>query len=146
RLNGSGRTLWQTENRVYADSGAGGQIHCIDKETGGVICTYGTGGWVFSCTSSPNGAQVFAASNDGHLYGFAENGDCLWKLATRCGTALRMWMWEDRLYMVTTRGFLACLDMGDRAIRAAQAGQVPEVRVIKAPRGKGASPAVERET
>src|SRR5262249_19302207 len=28
RLNGSGRTLWQTENRVYADSGAGGQIHC----------------------------------------------------------------------------------------------------------------------
>ncbi|MFC7648869.1 hypothetical protein ACFQX6_56890 [Streptosporangium lutulentum] len=42
---------------------------------------------------------------------------------------------DDRLYIVTTDGTLACIDATEEAIRAAQAGTVPEVMDVKAAAG-----------
>ncbi|MEO1273469.1 MAG: PQQ-binding-like beta-propeller repeat protein, partial [Myxococcota bacterium] len=88
---------------------------------------------VFSCAASPDGAYVFAGDSCSSVYCFAEDGTRLWKLATRCGSAYSMQFFEDRLYIVTTDGSLACIDASEAAIEAAKAGSVPHIRDIKAP-------------
>jgi hypothetical protein len=40
---------------------------------------------------------------------------------------------DDKLYLVTSSGTLACLDVGTSAVQKAQAGTLPKVREIKAP-------------
>ena len=40
---------------------------------------------------------------------------------------------DNRLYVVTTSGHLACIDASEAAIRAAEAGSVPDVVDVKAP-------------
>jgi hypothetical protein len=40
----------------------------------------------------------------------------------------------DRLYIVTTSGVLACIDVSEAAIAAAQAGTVPAVVNVKSPK------------
>jgi hypothetical protein len=55
--------------------------------------------------------------------------------------------WHDhRLYLVTTNGYLACLDVTPGAIEAAQQGQIPAPAEILAPKGEGTavSDVVER--
>ncbi|GAA2365736.1 hypothetical protein GCM10010404_20240 [Nonomuraea africana] len=56
----------------------------------------------------------------------------LWKLATGCGSAFSMQFLDDRLYIVTTDGSLACIDAGEVAIAAARAGSVPQPVDVKA--------------
>jgi hypothetical protein len=45
-----------------------------------------------------------------------------------------MQFFQDRLYVVTTDGMLACIDASEAAIRAAQGGTLPKVRDIQAPK------------
>jgi hypothetical protein len=68
------------------------------------------------------------------VYCFDDAGKRLWKLGTDCGSALSMQYHKDKLYLVTTDGTLACLDASESAIQAAQGGNVPKAREIKAPK------------
>src|SRR5262249_28361366 len=68
---------------------------------------------------------------------FDEKGKRFWKLGTGCGTPLSMQFHDDRLYIVTSSGVLACIDATEEAIKDAQQGKVPKVKEVSAPRGKG---------
>jgi hypothetical protein len=57
-----------------------------------------------------------------------------------------MQYFDDRIYIVTTDGFLACLDASETAIEAARVGKVPEANLIKAPTTLGATPSTTLET
>jgi hypothetical protein len=67
------------------------------------------------------------------VYCFDATGKRLWKLATGCGSAYSMQYLDERLYIVTTDGSLACIDASEEAIQKAQAGEVPKATEIKAP-------------
>jgi hypothetical protein len=44
-----------------------------------------------------------------------------------------MQYFNDRLYIVTTEGHLACIDVSEAAIKAAQTGMLPQTVDVKAP-------------
>ncbi len=112
-----------TNNRVYAftKAGAAGQVYQCD-------------GAIYSCATAADGKYVFAGDNYSSIYCFNEQGDRLWKLATGCGSAFSMQFYNERLYIVTTTGALACIDVSESAIALAQAGTVPPVVNIKSPK------------
>ncbi|MER6594152.1 PQQ-binding-like beta-propeller repeat protein [Micromonospora purpureochromogenes] len=89
---------------------------------------------VFSCATAAGGRYVFAGDSQSSIYCFDAAGTRLWKLGTGCGSAYSMQYHDDRLYVVTTGGHLACIDASEPAIRAAQVGDVPQVLDVKAPR------------
>jgi predicted DNA-binding WGR domain protein len=136
---------WQTAKAVYA-SGGHNAVHAIDKKTGKVTATYQCDGGAPSCASTTDGKYVFAGDFASSVYCFEAGGKRLWKLGTGCGTALSMQFWKDRLYLVTSDGSLACIDAGEKAIRAAEAGTVPTARQIKAPRAVAAVPTTTLDT
>jgi hypothetical protein len=100
---------------------------------------------VYSCAAALNGKYVFAGDNSSSIYCFNQTGERLWKLGTGCGSALSMQFFDDRVYLVTTDGTLACIDASEMAIAAALAGTVPEATMIKAPKGEGAAPSTDLE-
>ncbi|MBP2704635.1 WGR domain-containing protein [Microbispora sp. RL4-1S] len=115
---------WQEERSVYAGTGRR-TVHRLAKADGRVEAVYQCDAAVYSCASSPGGRYVFAGDSHSSVYCFAESGERLWKLATGCGSAFSMQFLDDRLYIVTTDGSLACIDAGEAAIAAACAGTVP---------------------
>ncbi|MGH2506682.1 MAG: PQQ-binding-like beta-propeller repeat protein, partial [Ktedonobacteraceae bacterium] len=88
---------------------------------------------VFSCATAEGGKYVFAGDNHSSIYCFDQAGQRLWKLATGCGSAYSMQYFQERLYIVTTDGSLACMDVSDAALAAAHAGTVPQTVQHKAP-------------
>ncbi|WP_428963757.1 WGR domain-containing protein [Micromonospora fluostatini] len=88
---------------------------------------------VFSCATASDGRYVFAGDNQSSIYCFDAAGNRLWKLGTGCGSAYSMQYHQEKLYVVTTSGQLACVDASEPAIRAAEAGDVPKPVDIKAP-------------
>lgn len=122
---------WQEEANLFAAT-RGGEIFSITK-TGTLGPRYTCDHAVFSCASAENGKYVFAADSSLSLYCFRQNGERLWKLGTGCGVALSMQYCDERLYIVTNRGSLACIDASDAAIEAAGRGERPEARQILAP-------------
>ena len=122
---------WQEESCVFAGT-ASNRVHKFTK-AGEASTVYRTDAPVFSCAAAEDGKYVFAGDNCSSVYCFAADGTRLWKLATRCGSAYSMQFHNDRLYLVTTDGSLACIDASEAAIEAAKAGTVPDVRDIKAP-------------
>src|SRR5439155_13618929 len=46
---------------------------------------------------------------------------------------ISMQFYNDRLYIVTSHGALACIDASETAIKAAQAGNIPTAVTIQAP-------------
>jgi predicted DNA-binding WGR domain protein len=123
---------WQEEATVYAGT-TNNRVHTFTK-AGVVGQVYHCDGAVYSCAAAADGKYVFAGDNYSSVYCFGENGDRLWKLATGCGSAFSMQFLDDRLYIVTTTGALACIDAGEAAISAAQAGTVPQTISVKAPK------------
>lgn len=89
---------------------------------------------VFSCAASDDGKYFFAGDNQSSVYCFDHTGKRLWKLATTCGSAYSMQYHQEKVYIVTTDGSMACIDASAAAIEGAQAGEVPEVVDIKAPK------------
>jgi hypothetical protein len=87
---------------------------------------------VFSCATAPGGKYVFAGDLASSVYCFDEAGTRLWKLDTTCGAALSMQYFQDRLYIVTNDGALACIDVSEAAIAAAREGKVPDAKLVKA--------------
>ncbi|MEU8128903.1 PQQ-binding-like beta-propeller repeat protein [Micromonospora sp. NPDC047762] len=123
---------WQEHGSVFAGTGTREVVRL--SKSGRLDRTYRCDAPVFSCATAEGGEYVFAGDSQSSIYCFDAAGTRLWKLGTGCGSAYSMQYHDDRLYVVTTGGHLACIDASEPAIRAAQAGNVPEVRDIKAPR------------
>lgn len=122
---------WQEAGEVFAGTGQG-WVHRLAKSDGSVRARYRCDAAVFSCATSPDGRYVFAGDNHSSVYCFTADGTRLWKLGTGCGSAYSMQYRDERLYIVTTDGSLACLDAGEAAVRDAEQGRLPQTADIKA--------------
>ncbi|WP_157254712.1 WGR domain-containing protein [Nonomuraea typhae] len=122
---------WQEAHSVYAGT-ARGTVHRLAKSDGRVEAVYQCDAAVYSCATSPGGRHVFAGDSHSSVYCFDASGERLWKLGTGCGSAFSMQYLDDRLYIVTTDGSLACIDASEAAIAAARAGDVPQPMDVKA--------------
>jgi outer membrane protein assembly factor BamB/predicted DNA-binding WGR domain protein len=122
---------WQETTEVFAGT-SHGWVYRLAKSDGAVRARYRCDAAVFSCATSPDGRYVFAGDNHSSVYCFAADGTRLWKLGTGCGSAYSMQYRDQRLYLVTTDGSLACLDVSETAVQAAQGGQLPQTADIKA--------------
>lgn len=122
---------WQTKDYVYPGTVAK-RVHILEKATGKEVCVCETDAGVPSNAASFDGKYVFAADSVNSVYCFDANGKRLWKLATGCGSAMSMQYHNERVYIVTTNGSLACIDASEAAITAAQAGQIPDPKLVMA--------------
>jgi predicted DNA-binding WGR domain protein len=144
RTRGSVLFGWQTEEQVYAGT-SDYKVYSFSKQgEPGVV--YACDAAVFSCATAEQGRYVFAGDNYSSVYCFDRDGQRLWKLGTGCGSAYSMQYLNERLYLVTTSGILACLDVSEAAIQAAKEGNVPQARDIKAPPARAAAPPTTLET
>jgi outer membrane protein assembly factor BamB len=122
---------WQERDTVYA--GTSQSLVAELGKDGSRRQTYRCDDAVFSCAAAEDGRYVFAGDSASSVYCFDAAGNRLWKLATGCGSAYSMQYHDERLYIVTTDGSLACIDASEQAIRSAVGGTVPEVVDVKAP-------------
>ena len=122
---------WQERDALFAGT-ATNQVVRLGKD-GTSHRVYRCHAAVYSCATSPDGRYVFAGDSGSSVYCFQEDGTLLWKLRTGCGSAYSMQYHDERLYIVTTDGSLACIDASETGIRAAEAGTVPDVVDVKAP-------------
>ncbi|WP_404816476.1 WGR domain-containing protein [Streptomyces thermolineatus] len=122
---------WQEPGEVFAGTSRG-LVHRLAKDDGAETARYRCDAAVFSCATSPDGRYVFAGDNSSSVYCFAADGTRLWKLGTGFGSAYSMQYRDERLYIVTTDGSLACIDASEAAVRAAEGGQLPQRTDIKA--------------
>ena len=129
---------WQDTDHVYAAT-VQRSVQRFDKK-GNLVQTYKCDAAVFSCASSPDGEYIFAGDNSSAIYAFSKDGTRLWKLNSGCSSALSMQYLNERLFIVTTDGSLAMIDASPAAIEAAQQGQVPTVKDVKAQAGQATAP------
>lgn len=140
--DGNGREAWHTKTGpvlfgyqdkyvLYAGTSRANLV-CLSK-TGDILQTFSTDASMYSCAATEDGRYVFGGDNQGHVYCFNADGTRLWKLATGIGSVLSMQHFQDKLYVVTTFGYLACVDVSEEAIQKAQAGDTPTSTTIKAP-------------
>ncbi|MGW6625389.1 WGR domain-containing protein [Nocardia sp. NPDC055002] len=134
---------WQESDTVYAGT-SHNQVEEITKQ-GTATRTYQCDAAVFSCAASPDGRYVFAGDSHSSVYCFDATGTRLWKLATGCGSAYSMQYHDEKLYLVTTSGALACLDVSEAAIRDADQGVLPTTRSVKAPEFSAVAPSTTLE-
>lgn len=122
---------WQEESTIYAGCG-NKRVYQFTKrgEKGHEFLCDST---VFSCAAAEDGKYVFAGDNCSSIYCFGGDGKRKWKMATGCGSAFSMQFHNDRLFVVTTDGSLACYDVSEAAIEGAQAGQTFDAKIISAP-------------
>ena len=125
---------WLGKVFVYAGTGDN-KVHAFSKQ-GQKAQTYQADNSVFSCAVSPDETYIFAGDNCSSVYCFKNTGERLWKLATGCGSAYSMQYFNEKLFIVTTDGSLACIDVSETAIQAAMEGQVTAAREVKAPTKK----------
>ncbi|SFC82108.1 WGR domain-containing protein, predicted DNA-binding domain in MolR [Streptomyces aidingensis] len=136
---------WQEADSVYAGTDRR-LVQRLAKRDGRVLADYRCDAVVYSCATAPGGRYVFAGDNASSVYCFDESGDRLWKLGTGCGSALSMQYLDERLYIVTTDGTLACIDASPAAIEAAERGSLPQTQDIKSAAGLPAhTPATSAE-
>jgi predicted DNA-binding WGR domain protein len=108
-------------------------VQALSKQ-GEITQTYKCDAAVFSCASSKGGEYIFAGDNYSSVYCFTKEGERLWKLGTGCGSAYSMQYLNERLYIVTTDGSMACIDASEEAIKQVQEGTFQEAKSIKAPK------------
>ncbi len=123
---------WQSESHVY--SGLYNKtVEVMSKQTGQRVALANCDATVFSNAASDDGKYIFAGDSVSSMYCFAATGERIWKLSTGCGSALSMQYQQERLYIVTRDGTLACIDASVAAIESAKLGQLPQIINIKAP-------------
>jgi len=120
----------QTYTHVFA--AAGSRVHVALKNNGSIPVRTTTDVPVSSTTPSKDGATLFAGDVDANIYSFnTTTGSLNWKLRTDCGTALSMACdAQDRLFIVTTKGTLACVDVHPDSIKAALEGRPRKIREV----------------
>jgi len=123
---------WRTEETVLAAT-ASAWLELFDKDGNKIREMKGDNAF-YSCATAPNNDFVFGGDSSSSIYCYDKDGKRLWKLATTCGSAFSMQYFEEKIYVVTTDGSLACIDASEEAIKNAEAGQVPEYVDIKAPK------------
>lgn len=138
RTGGSVLFGWQAEDRVYAGA-SDHRVYTFSRQ-GEPGTVYPCDAPVFSCATAEQGRLIFAGDNCSSVYCFTRDGQRLWKLGTGSGSAYSMQYLHERLYLVTTSGALACLDVSDAAVQAAGEGRLPRARSLQAP-PVGATPA-----
>jgi outer membrane protein assembly factor BamB len=136
---------WQEAGEVFAGTSRG-DVHRLAKFDGAEIARYHCDAAVFSCATSPDGEYVFAGDSHSSVYCFAADGTRLWKLGTGCGSAFSMQYRDERLYLVTTDGSLACIDASPAAVHAAEQGQLPRRSDVKADGWRRVEATAEVET
>ena len=129
---------WQEADTVYAGT-SDRKVYAFSKD-GKAGQVYQCDDVIYACATAEAGKYVFAGDSSSSVYCFNQQGERLWKLATGCGSALSMQYSQEKLYIVTTSGYLACIDASEKAIAEAQAGNVPDVVNFKAPKTKGVEP------
>lgn len=122
---------WQEESMVYAGT-SDRKVYSFSK-SGQRGTVYACDATIYSCATAEGGKYVFAGDNFSSIYCFTAEGQRLWKLGTSCGSAFSMQYFDERLYIVTTEGHLACIDVSEAAIQAAQSGTLPQAVQVKAP-------------
>ncbi|WP_327067396.1 WGR domain-containing protein [Kitasatospora sp. NBC_01250] len=135
---------WQEREEVFAGTSRG-WVHRLAKTDGAELARYRCDAAVYSCAASPDGRLVFAGDSSSSVYCFAADGRRLWKLATGCGSAYSMQYRAGRLYLVTTDGSLACLDVSDTAVQDAEGGRLPQTADVKAGSLTRVAPSTEIE-
>jgi outer membrane protein assembly factor BamB len=125
---------WQEDEAVYAGTDRR-LVQRLSKATGRSMADYRCDTVVYSCATAPGGRYVFAGDSASSVYCFAEDGTRLWKLGTGGGSALSMQYLDEKLYIVTTDGSLACIDASEAAISAARSGAVPDTVDVKSSAG-----------
>lgn len=130
--NGAVLFGWQESDAVYAGLSSSSVMQFTKSGEAGVI--YRCDDTVFSNATAPDGRYVFAGDHRSSVYCFAADGRRLWKLGTGCGSAYSMQYHDEKLYIVTTDGSLACIDASEEAVRAAEQGVVPDYVDVKAPK------------
>lgn len=135
---------WQEAKTVYAGTSER-KVYCFTKD-GKAGTVYQCDASVYSCATACQGKYVFAGDNSSSIYCFKQTGERLWKLGTGCGSALSMQYLDKRVYIVTTDGYLACIDASEAAIADAQAGNIPKAVTLKAPKTQGTAPSDTLET
>lgn len=128
---------WQEATTLYAGT-TDDEVLAFTKK-GKPLRGYKCDTSVYSCAAAGDGKYVFAGDCSSSIYCFAQDGTRLWKLDTTCGSALSMQFFKDRLYIVTSDGTLACVDVSEAAIEAARQGTVPKTKVVEQGTGKAAS-------
>ncbi|MCA9690824.1 MAG: hypothetical protein KC636_14550, partial [Myxococcales bacterium] len=128
---------WQEQHAAYAGTTFG--IDVIDKQSGKRLAFCELSGGVPANAASPDGRLIFAGSDD-MIYAFDSKGKELWRLGTGgCGTPLSMQYFDGKLYFVTGRGFLGCMDLDKDAIADALRGEVPKPKRYTAPKQQRAT-------
>lgn len=122
---------WQERDTLYAGTSSRTVVE-LGKD-GTTRQTYRCDAAVFSCATAEHGRYVFAGDSASSIYCFDADGTRLWKLGTGCGSAYSMQYHNERLYIVTTDGSLACIDASESAVQSAVGGSVPQVVDVKAP-------------
>ena len=145
--NTNGHVLfgWQEDHSVYAGTGRN-LVQKLAKADGRIEASYRCDSAVYSCAASPQGRYVFAGDNASSVYCFTADGIRLWKLTTGCGAALSMQYHDQHLYIVTTDGSMACIDVSEQAITAANGGSVPVPVDVKAAAATTYQPTTELVT
>jgi outer membrane protein assembly factor BamB len=136
---------WQEPGEVFAGTSRG-WVYRLGKADGAERARYRCDASVFSCATSPDGRYVFAGDNHSSVYCFDADGTRLWKLGTGCGSAFSMQYRDERLYIVTTDGSLACIDASETAVREAQQGLLPQRSDIKADHWQRVEPSTQVES
>ncbi|MDX2096148.1 MAG: WGR domain-containing protein [Leptolyngbyaceae cyanobacterium bins.59] len=109
---------WQADTVVYAGT-SGKRIIALDKESGAILHEYHCDTSVYSCATAEDGHYLFAGDSASAIYCFNRQGQRLWKGLTGCGSALSMQIWGNHLYVTTTEGTLACIDVPSLGIHLA---------------------------
>lgn len=137
-----GTPVWNTPlpSDVLFGWPEGGEVYRLAKGTGEPLVVYPCDAPVFSCATAPDARFVFAGDNHSGVYCFARSGERLWKLTTGCGSAQSMQYHDGRLYIVTTTGTLACIDVTEEAVLAARGGTLPEAVDLEAAAEDGVEP------
>jgi hypothetical protein len=137
KLKGCVMFGWQEPTTLYA--GTTDDVVLAYTKKGKLLRSYKCDSSVYSCAAAADGKYVFAGDSSSSVYCFDAAGARLWKLDTTCGSALSMQFFKDKLYIVTSSGTLACLDVSEAAIVAARAGTVPKTKVVAQGTTKAAS-------
>jgi outer membrane protein assembly factor BamB len=122
---------WQEADTVFAAYNQG--ITVLDKDSGAEL-TQCKGSSFPSCAAAPGGALVFGGSWDDMIYCYDREGALLWIAETGCGSAVSMQFRDGLLYIVTSDGALACIDVSDEAIAKAREGAKSKPSTVKAPK------------
>ncbi len=137
KLKGCVMFGWQEPTTLYA--GTTDDVVLAYTKKGKLLRSYKCDTSVYSCAAAGDGKYVFAGDCSSSIYCFDAAGTRLWKLDTTCGSALSMQFFKDKLYIVTSSGSLACVDVSEAAIAAARQGTVPKTKLVEQGNTKAAN-------